>query len=207
MNAFPGFNPLDYGAIAESIERRFEMLEPFSLGGVPDAGGSGIYAIWYRGKENLYSEISGSRVPIYVGRAEPRGGRTGGLPWENPSAKELRDRLLEHAESTRLADNLEIKDFSARGLVVPTPFIRAAERFMISLYGPPWNVAVEGFGKHAPGRGRSGGRTSWWDTVHPGRDYGETPDPGKTLEKVRRRIKAGIRTARENRASRLEEAK
>lgn len=203
MTGFPEFNPLDYEALAESIGRRLESIDAFPLSRIPDARGSGVYAIWYDGTEKMYEMIVGTDVPIYVGRAEPKGGRTGRIWRKDPSSKELRDRLHEHADSINSVESLDIRDFRARGLVVPAPFIRAAESLMIDLYGPPWNVALTGFGKHAPGSGRDKGMQSWWDTVHPGRDYDERPDPKKTLGAARRRIETGLKAAREKRRPRL----
>lgn len=202
MNRFPEFNPLDYGALAESIGRHLESVDAFPLSRVPDADGSGVYAIWYDGEANLYALLSGTDVPIYVGRAEPKGGRTGNTPRKDPPTRELRDRLRQHADSINAVDSLDIADFRARGLVVPLPFIRAAERLMIDLYGPPWNVALDGFGKHAPGRGRAAGKQSWWDAVHPGRGYNEVPDPDKTLATARRRIRDRLEAAERIRRSR-----
>lgn len=46
-----------------------------------------------------------------------------------------------------------------------------AERFLIEHYHPLWNVFLDGFGNHAPGRGRNEGEISWWDALHPGRPW------------------------------------
>lgn len=61
-----------------------------------------------------------------------------------------------------------------------------AERFLIEHYQPCWNVCIEGFGQHDPGRGRHQGERSWWDTLHPGRSWAdklqERKSPQEALE-------------------------
>lgn len=54
--------------------------------------------------------------------------------------------------------------------VVPV-WITLAERFLIEHYKPVWNVCLEGFGDHDPGKGRRDSQRSWWDALHPGRSW------------------------------------
>ena len=51
-------------------------------------------------------------------------------------------------------------------------FNRRAERFLIQRYRPAWNLCLEGFGIHDPGKGRRQGEVSLWDLMHPGRSWG-----------------------------------
>jgi hypothetical protein len=44
---------------------------------------------------------------------------------------------------------------------------------LIKLNQPLWNVAIDGFGNHDPGRGRYEQAKSDWDVIHPGRPWAE----------------------------------
>lgn len=46
-----------------------------------------------------------------------------------------------------------------------------AERFLIEHYRPLWNVCLDGFGLHDPGKGRHAGLIPWWDAMHEGREW------------------------------------
>jgi hypothetical protein len=72
-------------------------------------------------------------------------------------------------------------------------FVPMAERLMIQTYRPLWNLLIDGFGNHDPGRGRSDQERSRWDTVHPGRHW--TPllaEPSYTAADLRARIRAHL---------------
>jgi len=64
-----------------------------------------------------------------------------------------------------------------------------AERFLIEHYQPLWNVWVDGFGNHPPGKGRPAGEVSWWDALHPGRGWAaslqQARDSDRAIERVR----------------------
>jgi hypothetical protein len=47
--------------------------------------------------------------------------------------------------------------------------ISLAEFLLIARSQPTWNVLIEGFGIHTPGKGRNKQVRSRWDTLHPGR--------------------------------------
>lgn len=66
--------------------------------------------------------------------------------------------------------------FSRPGLAVLIPL---GESLLIARSQPPWNVLIEGFGIHTPGKGRKKQVTSRWDTLHPGRTLakGLPPNP------------------------------
>jgi hypothetical protein len=51
--------------------------------------------------------------------------------------------------------------------------ISTIEAALIKLNQPLWNVAVDGFGNHDPGRGRYEQAKSDWDVIHPGRPWAE----------------------------------
>ncbi|MFZ3200585.1 MAG: Eco29kI family restriction endonuclease [Candidatus Acidiferrales bacterium] len=83
--------------------------------------------------------------------------------------KALLKRLKEHASSIHESRNLDLRDFSCRYLVCDDIWIPLGESLLIERFQPPWNVLIEGFGIHTPGKGRKKQVKSKWDTVHPGR--------------------------------------
>ena len=54
-------------------------------------------------------------------------------------------------------------------LVCDDIWIPLGESLLIERFQPPWNVLIEGFGIHTPGKGRNKQVKSRWDTLHPGR--------------------------------------
>ena len=51
--------------------------------------------------------------------------------------------------------------------------IGAIEASLIKLHKPLWNVALDGFGNHDPGKGRYEQARSDWDVVHSGRSWAD----------------------------------
>jgi hypothetical protein len=80
-------------------------------------------------------------------------------------------RLAEHAKSIEQAENLDIKDFYCRFLVVDDIWIPLGESLLIAKFSPLWNQWVDGFGNHDPGKGRYNQERSRWDVLHPGRGF------------------------------------
>jgi Eco29kI restriction endonuclease len=179
------FNPLDKknlgASVAEALVGRvaqpLDTLKPFE--------GVGIYALYYHGPFAAYKRISkpnqakpgNPSVPIYVGKAVPAGTRKGQLLADPLRSKALFNRLTEHAESIRLAPNLSIADFSCRHLVVDEIWIPLGESLMIAKFSPLWNLLIDGFGNHDPGKGRYEGLRPRWDVLHPGRAWAEKCRP------------------------------
>ena len=89
-------------------------------------------------------------------------------------------RLSEHSKSIDQANNLDLKDFACRFLVVEDIWIPLAESLLISKFSPLWNKKIDGFGNHDPGKGRYAQRRSQWDTLHPGRNWAERLAPSDT---------------------------
>ena len=191
------YNPLDRLELGKSVERAL-LARPLSS--LPPSGtfsGAGLYAIYYDGPLPMYSRIAPptrdrGEVPIYVGRARPPGARQGlpeGLD-ATTSEPKLRDRLREHAKSLQSVSryaaktattNLDAADFSCRYLVAEDIWVPLGETLLIGHYRPVWNVPVDGFGNHAPGKGRKDQARSRWDELHPGRTWAlELPAPDKT---------------------------
>ncbi len=167
------YDPLDYQNLAKSVVNALLEKEPEPLSSKKSGPfqGAGVYALYYSGDFNAYRKISGKEVPIYVGKAIPSGGRKGGKEIVPSTGRELFNRLKYHEKSVDQANNLRIQDFTSRHLVVLPVWITLAEQFLINHYQPVWNVILDGFGNHPPGKGRGAMRRPRWDIVHPGRPW------------------------------------
>ena len=134
--------------------------------------GSGVYAIYYKGEFPLYSRLSGSETPIYVGQAAPAipNART---PMEQ--GERLCRRLDDHRKNIgRASETLELTDFEFRCLVVQSGWETAAEDYLIHLFRPIWNSETSilyGLGKHGDDAEKRSNKRSLWDTMHPGRAW------------------------------------
>ena len=163
------YDPLTYDNLMAGLIVHFERQARVGLSGVADVRGPGIYALFYRGTYGAYQPISETSTPIYVGKAVPPGARKGtNVDVEAPA---LQRRISEHARSLDEATNLALTDFECRYLAVVPVWITLAERFLVDHYKPVWNLCLDGFGNHDPGAGRRQGEASWWDTLHPGRQW------------------------------------
>jgi hypothetical protein len=169
------FNPLDKLNLAESLADAMLKRPVSPLPPEEKFEGAGIYAIYYAGAFAPYKTLAEQNraddpsLPIYVGKAVPPGARKGGFGLGAAPGKALCGRLGEHAKSIREAKNLELKDFCCRYLVCDDIWIPLGEALLIERFRPPWNVLIEGFGIHTPGKGRRKQVTSKWDTLHSGR--------------------------------------
>ena len=142
--------------------------------------GAGIYAIYYEGSFPVYSnfvemhkQVPGG-IPIYIGKASPSGGRKGGSGLQRETHKtgrQLFSRLSQHTASISQVENLDIRDFKFRALIVDPTWLVLAESALIRKYQPLWNSVVDGFGNHDPGESRKGGKRTQWDELHPGREW------------------------------------
>jgi len=195
------YNPLDKRNLGISVakamlERGVHPLETLSR-----FPGAGIYAIYYTGDFPAYRALAEANredrfgLPIYVGKAIPPGGRKGGteFPVDSPA---LFNRLSEHAESISAADNLDLRDFQCRYLVVDDIWIPLGESLLIAMFAPIWNQLIDGFGNHNPGKGRHNGMRSRWDVLHPGRHWAELCQPRReTAEQIAQEAEARLRVA------------
>jgi hypothetical protein len=169
------FNPLDKKNLGASVAEAMLEQPAIPLKFLPPFNGVGIYALYYCGQFEPYTTISkinrGNEfaAPIYIGKAVPKGARKGGGVGDSTNSKALFNRLREHAESIEAATNLNIDDFFCRFLVVDDIWIPLGESLLIAKFSPVWNVVLDGFGNHNPGRGRVAGLRSKWDVLHPGR--------------------------------------
>jgi hypothetical protein len=151
-------------------------------GKASQTGGGGIYAIYYVGEFKPYRPISEKNhgknpmQPIYVGKAVPPGARKGGFGLGAAPGPAIYKRLREHARSAEEGDHLRLQDFTCRYLVSDDIWIPLGESLLIEQFRPLWNVLIEGFGIHKPGKNRPQ-QMSKWDTLHPGRKLAEGLPP------------------------------
>ncbi len=157
--------------------------------------GTGVYALYYIGKNPLYAKYAelnrlSYTAAIYVGKAVPRGWRQSRSS-DNPldQSRELCNRLREHSRSIDGTSNLFIEDFMCRFVIFEgagSDMIGTIEAALIKLNRPLWNSALDGFGNHDPGKGRYEQARSDWDVIHPGRSWAlkckGTPRAQNTIE-------------------------
>lgn len=187
------YDPLTYENLMAGLALHFSERPKIPLDATDDVAGPGIYALFYAGAFDAYRLNSGTDDPIYVGKAVPPGSRRG--EDVDVSRPVLRQRLREHARSIEAAGNLDLADFSCRYLSVVPVWITLAERFLVNHHRPLWNVCLDGFGDHDPGRGRSGSDRSWWDTLHPGRSWAEKLQTGKSESDALTMVRAFFQSA------------
>ena len=180
MTDHAAYNPLDRENLGNSVAEAMLGRKARPLGGLKTFKGAGIYALYYCGRFPAYARLAAlnepddPQAPIYVGKAVPEGGRKGDLPLTGPtSSPALYRRLREHKESIEESSNLQIEDFVCRFLVVDDIWIPLAESLLIAKFSPVWNLLVDGFGNHDPGKGRYAGMRPKWDVLHPGRAWAE----------------------------------
>lgn len=184
------FNPLDKKNLGTSVAEALLKQKTGPLPPDESFHGAGIYAIYYLGGFPAYKHVSVMnagrrlRAPIYVGKAIPKGGRKGIVDPEE-KGKDVYKRLREHADSISTTSTLKLSDFRCQHLLVDDIWIPLAESLLIQRFKPVWNVVLDGFGNHTPGKGRFKGRCPSWDVVHPGRAWAKKCKPnGKTQEQL-----------------------
>ena len=187
MSTDAPYNPLEKINLGASVADALLSRAVLPLADLSPFAGAGIYALYYTGDFHAYERLSkinrlqGPKVPIYVGKAIPEGGRKGGgasLSTElsiRPT-KALFKRLNEHAESIKSTE-LSVDDFSCRYLVVDDIWIPLGESLLIARFSPLWNLLLDGFGNHDPGKGRYNGLAPKWDVLHPGRAWAARCQP------------------------------
>ncbi len=163
------YNPLSIDELGKNAVRRLMEYPSIDLPPERSFNGVGVYTIHYHGAFLAYKGI-GASEPIYVGKAESPGKRQGRQPAKR-SSPVLYRRLSEHAQSIASVENLDLRDFRCRWLVLDPIWIGLTEQVLIAAYRPIWNAVVDGFGNHDPGSGRQKQRRSSWDTLHPGRKW------------------------------------
>ena len=154
------YNPLSVEELGRNAARAVMDYPPVEL--PPDNlfNGSGVYTLHYAGNFPAYIGM-GDEKTIYVGQAV--------LTKTKP--RPLHQRLSEHAKSIERSENLDLRDFRCRWLVLDPVWIGMTEQVLISEYRPLWNIVVAGFGNHHQGTTRYTQQRSRWDTLHPGRSW------------------------------------
>jgi len=187
------FNPLDKRNLGISIADAIFKQEVYPLKVLPSFNGAGVYAIYYNGDFQHYAKISEKNKkafvqPIYAGKAVPEGARKGGIGLDVPVGEYLYKRLNEHKKSIEAVTNLNIDDFHCRFLVVDDIWIPLGESLLIERTRPLWNIVLDGFGNHDPGKGRYNQQRSAWDIIHPGRQWAEKLQEGKPESEIVKQI-------------------
>lgn len=192
MSSPKPYNPLDKSSLGNSVADALLSREWVPLQQLEPFKGAGIYAIYYVGDfkpydrlVQLYRSNPTVQIPIYVGKAVPKGTRKGLSVLAPTTAAALYARLREHAESINMVENLRIEDFYFRYLVVDDVWIPLGEALLIARFAPIWNQVIDGFGNHDPGSKRYEGMRPRWDVLHPGRLWAEkcAPRP-ETAEQI-----------------------
>ena len=173
------YNPLDKRNLGVSVADALLQCPPVRLPLEPFVG-AGVYAIYYAGNFEPYKTIAEANrndifsQPVYVGKAVPAGRRKGGFVSSDDPGPVLSSRLKQHANSIEQANNLHVRDFWCRFLVVDDIWIPLGESLLIDRFAPIWNKLIDGFGNHDPGSGRRNQMRSPWDVLHPGRPWADT---------------------------------
>jgi hypothetical protein len=189
------YNPLDTRHLGEAVARALLARPVHRLPPERRVAGGGIYAIYYTGDFALYYPIAARnrddqfQLPIYAGKAVPKGRRTGGGGVAAGEQADLYSRLGKHAASISAAENLDLADFYCRYLVVEPVWIPLAEELVIRWFAPLWNKIVHGFGNNPVGGKRSDQKRSLWDVLHPGRASAASGANPQTLEDISERVR------------------
>ncbi|WP_100464016.1 Eco29kI family restriction endonuclease [Mycobacteroides abscessus] len=145
------FDPLSTEGLTNVVCAQFERSPRWNLTeNLPAFSGDGLYALYFVGKSKLYGALSGTTVPLYIGKS------TG-----------VRNRINRHRRMIG-ATQLAIEDFAVGALLMPKFFVALGEKGLEDGYQPVWNVLLTGFGGNIQGIRRDSS-PSKWDTLHPGR--------------------------------------
>ena len=142
------YDPLNVDELGRNAARALMDEAAVALPPPEPFAGSGVYTIHYFGGFPAYADMADTE-PLYVGKANPPGGRQGRQAAQD-SSPTLYRRLSKHARSIDSAENLNLKDFCCRWLVLDPVWIGLTEQVLIAQCRPIWNVVVEGFGINAP---------------------------------------------------------
>jgi hypothetical protein len=192
------YNPLDKINLGKSVAEALLEQQTIPLDAIESFEGAGIYVIYYRGSHEAYAPIAQAnreapRWPIYIGKAIPAGGRKGASLSASKRGTALYKRIDEHRDTIRDVEsatgNLKVADFDVRYLTVDDIWIPLGETLLIAQFRPVWNVALDGFGNHDPGKGRYEGLRPLWDHLHPGRKWADRcakrPEPiGEVMQRL-----------------------
>lgn len=182
------FDPNEPSLMGNFVALALVAQDRKPLATLPRFYGSGVYAIYYTGSSTLYSPISGSETPIYVGKVDPPKGNPK-TPTEQGT--KLADRLREHSRNIEKVSGIELEDFECRALAVQSGFQSAAESHLISLFSPIWNSETRilyGLGKHGDSSTTRANNKSPFDTIHPGRKWATGNPEAKTINQIEKDV-------------------
>ena len=176
------FDPSDPKTVGRMVSIALLAQPLIPLAKIQPSYGSGVYAIYYTGPHPLYSTITGSETPIYVGKADPV---NHDASTSREQGSKLTARLLEHAGTIATAQDysdklpehlapIELSDFMCRRLVCATNAQLVAEKHLIRTFWPVWNSETKacwGMSKHGDAAKTRANKRSPWDVVHPGRAW------------------------------------
>ena len=174
--------------VANSVVRFLEKTPYHSLP-ISKFTGCGVYALYYRGDLEIYKNLTDNPYkPIYVGKAVPKGWRSGRTSTEKTSTN-LWKRIQEHSNSISQTNNLHLSEFECKYIILDTDLIAFAEAKLIRTYKPLWNCVVDGFGNHHPGTTRFTQARPDWDVLHPGRSWaakmtGESSTSDQIIQRI-----------------------
>ncbi|MEO5366868.1 MAG: Eco29kI family restriction endonuclease [Magnetococcus sp. WYHC-3] len=141
--------------------------------------GTGVYALYFTGRSGIYAKYGElNRLsyghPVYVGKAVPKGWRQARVSETDcDRSTELYSRLRQHSNSIKTV-GMPLSEFTCRFIIFQdagSDMIGTIESALIKLHKPLWNVSLDGFGNHDPGKGRYEQARSDWDVIHPGRPW------------------------------------
>ena len=182
------FNPLERKHLGASVADALLAAPALPLASLPSFVGAGIYAIYYAGDFPSYLPLAKANrngrllVPIYVGKAVPKGARIGG--GTGMAGRDLHGRLRQHSTSVSKARILDVRDFFCRYLVVEDIWTPLGGSLLIAKFSSVWNSIITGFGNHAPCSGRTLGKLSLSDQLHPGRSATSGGEQTVTAEQL-----------------------
>jgi hypothetical protein len=200
MSKVVPFDPLQKRHLAESVAQALLRQPAVPMEDIEPFEGAGIYAIYYDGAFHAYEEIAKRNsdgrysAPIYIGKAIPKGGRKG-YNLEAEPGRVLFNRLMQHVRSLQEARSLDLGNFRCRILVADDVWIPLGETLLIAKFNPLWNLVVDGFGNHDPGKGRHEGLRPRWDVLHPGRSWAENcKQRPETADQIIREVREFLRS-------------
>lgn len=181
------FDPTEPSLIGNFVALALVAQDRKRLESLPRFYGSGVYAIYYTGQAQLYSAITNTETPIYVGKADPKGDPKTAID----QGTKLADRLNEHRRNIDKVAGIEIEDFECRALAVQSGYQAAAESHLIRLFRPIWNNEtgiLYGLGKHGDAATTRANNKSPFDTVHPGRKWAMANPEAKTETEIKQAV-------------------
>lgn len=189
------FDPAEPRLIGHFVALALISQDRVPLNAMEPFYGAGVYAIYYKGPEDIYEPISGTETPIYVGKADPPVGATSVVQQET----KLYGRLNEHRKNIDKVAGIDLADFECRALAVQSGYQAAAESHLINLFWPIWNNETKilfGLGKHGDAATTRANNKSPWDTIHPGRTWAAGNPEAKSTEDILSEVAVHFRTTR-----------